>query len=271
MKTLFIRCCLVSFLFIAAAVSSAQDLQLSGSVSWTRVGSRIDISADRIINSRLGGLSGTLRLEIWATTTPYSGGSIYGYIFGTRTLDQLEGGYSYTGISGYVPYRAPPSGNYYTTITLEEYRYGSFVIVDYVNFDGTTSFGGVAGDGSAGDGFNGDLSLGGNVSWESRGSKVTLRVGEVSNDRGGGRSGSLRLRLWATSTPYYGGSIYGYVLGTKSIPRLYGGYYLPNLSVTTSFRRPHSGYYYTTLTLEEYTPSGWVIVDYVSFPGYTRF
>ncbi|HWN95779.1 MAG TPA: hypothetical protein VNT99_12150 [Methylomirabilota bacterium] len=240
-------------------------------MSWRRVGTRIDISADRVINDSFGGISGTLRLQIWATTSPYFGGSISGYILGTRSLGQLEGGYQFTGVSGSVPFRAPPAGNYYTTMTLEEYTVNGYVIVDYTTFDGTSSFGGVAGGGGGGGGFNGDLSIGGFVSWASRGSRVTFTVGDISNDRDSGRSGSLRLRLWATTSPYDGGSIFGYVLGTKKLKPLYGNQYYSSLVQPTTFRRPRSGYYFTTLTLEEFTSDGWVIVDYVTFPGLTRF
>lgn len=258
-------------LLLACARPAIASIEMSGTASWTRDGSRIDISVSRVTSYRSGGISGTLRLQVWATTTPYYGGTISGYIMGTRSLGQLNGGYEFSNISGYVPFRSPPSGSYYTTMTLEEYTANGYVIIDYVTFDGTTSFGGVASGGGYGGGYNGDVSMSGFTSWSSRGSRVTFSVEDISNDREFGRSGSLRLRLWATTTPYDGDSIYGYVLGTKKLKPLYAGYYYGNLVRTTGFRRPPSGYYYTTMTLEEFTISGWVIIDYVTFSGYTRF
>jgi hypothetical protein len=79
------------------------------------------------------------------------------------------------------------------------------------------------------------------------------------------------LRVWATPSRYEGGTIYGYVMGTKPFRPLYANYYYYNIVKTVTFRRPPSGYYFTTMTLEEYSGGAWYIVDYVTFDGVTRF
>ncbi|HZJ16893.1 MAG TPA: hypothetical protein VFD27_17700 [Chthoniobacteraceae bacterium] len=114
------------------------SLDLSGAVSWATSGNLIDIRAGKVTNRRSSGRSGSLRLRIWATTLPYVGGGIYGYVLGTRNLDPLNAGYYYSNIYGYVTYSPPPHGYYYTTITLEEYTSSGWVISDYIDFSGTT-------------------------------------------------------------------------------------------------------------------------------------
>ncbi len=264
---------LLLFTFLASALAGhCTYLTLEGTVGWRTSGDYITITADQVVNNESGGASGSLRLRVWATTTPYGGGYISGYVMGTRSFRSvLEGGYYFYDISGTVAYHRPPAGQYYTTMTLEEYDGGTWWIVDYRTFDGLTSFGGAGGSGGTGGGYNGDLNLEGTVSWSSRGSLVTLRAGEISNDRVSGRSGSLRLRLWATSTPYEGGTIRGYIMGTKSFRALDAGYYYYDIAKTVTFTRPPRGYYYTTMTLQEYSGGRWYIVDYVTFSGRTRF
>jgi hypothetical protein len=81
-----------------------------------------------------------LRLRVWATRSRYSGRRIPGHILGTRNLNPLQPGYYYSNISGYVRYTRPRPGRYYTTITLEEYNSGFWVVKDYINFRGRTKF-----------------------------------------------------------------------------------------------------------------------------------
>lgn len=119
---------------------SGYEIDLSGSSSWRTSGSKVDIRVGKVSNQREGGVSGTLRLRLWATSSPYRGATIRGYVLGTRKLGQLQGGYYYSDIYGYVGLTRPPSGTYYTTITLEEYTGSGYVIRDYVTFSGTSRF-----------------------------------------------------------------------------------------------------------------------------------
>ena len=117
----------------------------------------------------------------------------------------------------------------------------------------------------------GNIVMGGSSSWAVSGTKVNISEGTVTNQNAGGISGSLQLRLWATRSPYSGGSISGYVFGTRALGQLKGGYYLSSISGYVGYVRPPSGTYYTTMTLEEYTTSGWVIRDHVTFSSTSRF
>jgi hypothetical protein len=117
----------------------------------------------------------------------------------------------------------------------------------------------------------GGIALAGPESWNTSGSYVNINVGQVTNNNATGTSGSLRLRLWATSGSYSGGTINGYVLGTRNLNPLPAGYHYSNITGYVSLHRPPSGYYFTTITLEQYTTSGWYISDYVTFSGTSHF
>jgi hypothetical protein len=114
------------------------------------------------------------------------------------------------------------------------------------------------------------LDLNGAMSWQSKGSKVTIRVGQVENNRET-RSGKLRLRLWALPTPYYGHSQRGYILASKEFNKLRSHFLYKNLRFSTSFKRPTPGVYYTVLFLEERVGKKWVVMDYINFDGGTDF
>lgn len=266
--------------------ASATDIELSGSCGWSISGGSIDITAGKVANREDGGSSGSLRLQVWATPYPYSGGSMSGYVLGTRELDTLGGGYSYNNISGSVPYFAPPDGTYYTTVTVEEYGGGGYTIVDYLTLSGTSTFGAGGGGydgGGGGGGYDGggggyggggledSLSIEGTGSWSISGSVITIGATKVANTSGGGSSGTLRLQVWATSSPYSGGSISGYTLGTYSLGVLDAGYSYNDISGGVSYTAPPPGTYYTTLTLEEYDDGGYSIVDYLTFSDTSTF
>ena len=116
---------------------SAQSL--SGSWGYKIDGKQITLYGDKISNHNNGGRSGTLKLAIYATNYPYSGGSINGYKLYETQLEPLDAGYAYNDIShtGWCTY--PPSGSYSLTILLLEYNY-NYEIVDYISMDSYTKF-----------------------------------------------------------------------------------------------------------------------------------
>jgi hypothetical protein len=115
-------------------------MDLSGRASWWTSRNRMNIKVARVSNLSKSITSGSLRLRVWATRSRYSGRRIPGHILGTRNLNPLQPGYYYSNISGYVRYTRPRPGRYYTTITLEEYNSGFWVVKDYINFRGRTKF-----------------------------------------------------------------------------------------------------------------------------------
>jgi len=118
---------------------TSSGIRLSGNCSWSTSGNQVKISVAKVENRNTSGVSGTLRLSLWASKTPYSGSSISGYMLGTTSLGTLRAGYAFNNIANYTTFSRPPSGYYYTTIILEEYN-GSYYMKDYITFSNPTSF-----------------------------------------------------------------------------------------------------------------------------------
>ncbi len=257
---------------LTASTLSAQDIDLVGAASWRKVPLGLRISAERVENLRTSGASGHLRLQIWATYEVDDGtNDLTGYVLGTYNLGSLSAGYAFVNLSRVVRYHRPPPGLYYTTITVEENTLDGYYIVDSANFPGIVNLGRY-GYGAVDDlGTNGDVGFAGDVSWLAGNGRVKIYAEQMLNQRDR-RSGTLRIRLWATTTPYAGEAILqGYPMATRGVGRLYSGSSISLFSRSALFRPPPSGEYYVTMTLEEYVPGGWNIVDYVTFGGTSIF
>ena len=250
-----------------------QELDLSGNVSWDQFGRGIRIFAERIDNNRETGASGFLRLQIWATDQPDDGSNaLSGYVLGTFNLGSLPAGSSFVNVGRTVQFFRPPAGIYYTTITLEEQdAEGNYFIVDSENFAGAVNFG-AFGQGSVNftEG-NGDVGFVDEVSWLAGDGRVQFFAEQILNARTS-RSGVLRLKLWATSTPYEGEDLLqGFPLAAKRVGRVNPESALQNFSRRAFFRPPPPGDYYVTMTLEELVRGRWEIVDYATFPDLNIF
>ena len=268
--------CMKLFLLAAAAALSlaarAQDIDLVGNSGWEKVGGRIRIHADEIGNFRSAGTSGLLRLQIWATTNVYDGtNDIVGYVLGTYNLGPLDAGSVIKKRSRTVRYNRPTPGLYFTTITLEEKTTSGYVIVDSANFDGLVNLGGF-GEGGANLTSVGDISFAGDVSWSAGDGRVQFFAEQIRNERVSGRSGALRVRLWATDAPFGGGTntLAGYVMAAQRLGRVSAQSQIQFYPRATSFRAPPPGEYSVVMTLEEYN-HGWTIVDFVNFAGTSLF
>jgi len=252
----------------------AEHLDIIGNVSWQKAHGEIEIRAERIANFAPSGTSGFLRLQIWATDEPYDGVSaISGYVLGTFNLGHLNAGTSFINVSAVVRYFKPPPGIYYTTMTLEEEQVdGSFVIEDSENFEEPVNLGkygaGLIEDLESA----GDITFVGDIMWLAGQERVEFLIERVQNERESGKSGKLRVKLWATSTPYNGGLLQGYPMAKKKLGRLPGGTYFSDFYGKNSFNAPPpDAEYYVTMTLEEYVQGKWEIVDFITFPGTSLF
>jgi hypothetical protein len=268
MKLLSLKSIILAVLVLAGLVR-AQEIDLNGRAGWTKSGSRLIIRAEQIHNFRESGKSGPLRLQIWATVDPYDGSNdITGYVVGTARLNALEGGDDKFNVSKRVAYHRPPPGYYFTTITLEErYPDGTWLVHDSENFEGVVNFGGYS-EGAVYDlqlSTSADISFAGDLTWLSGDGKVQMFAEEIRNLRSSGRSGSLRVRLFASEGPYTPGeTFYAYPLATKSAGRIYAGAQIFFYPGRVKFTPPPSGEWLITYTLEEYD-HGWVIQDYYTF------
>lgn len=107
-------------------VSTTPDFGLSGSV--------VTIQVAEIANFDLL-TSGTLRLEYWVFSVPYSGLSQSGYKLADVRLGELSPGYSFFDVYETVPLSLPPDGYWCPSLQLTEYTATGYRPVDYVNFD----------------------------------------------------------------------------------------------------------------------------------------
>lgn len=256
-----------------------QELDLDCACSYAVDGNNVRIQVGRISNNRNGGVSGTLKLKLWATTSEYSGGPINGYTLSSINLGQLQGGFYFSDINQTTRFSEPPPGEYYFTLTLTEYKDGQDFIVDYVTFSGTKTidagYSGVGAGGGSGSGSDNGIGTG-NITFNCpctinySGDSVRLDVSQVSNTRVGGTSGTLKLKIWATSTPYISGTINGYTVAEFNLGSLDGGFIFQDVSRTTTITRPPNGTYYITATLTEFNGQD-LIVDSVNFDQQRTF
>lgn len=138
---------LVTLLLFVAAVlcigesgtSNAANVQFVGVVGYSYVGNSAILAADKVQNFDVGGISGTLRMELWAFVSPYAGGATSGYKLAQYSLGQLNGNSFFSNItSGTIAFAPPPNGTWYFSMVLTEFIgtgvNDGYATRDYVNF-----------------------------------------------------------------------------------------------------------------------------------------
>jgi hypothetical protein len=115
------------------------DVSFVGDISWLAGNGRVNLFAEQILNERTT-RTGNLRVRLWATSAPYQGEDVLqGYPLATKRVGRLSPESFIPNFSRTTSFRPPPIGEYYVTMTLEEYFHG-WNIVDYVTFEGTSIF-----------------------------------------------------------------------------------------------------------------------------------
>jgi hypothetical protein len=115
--------------FLSSTAAYSQDVQIVGSYSYTATATTVTIYVEKILNSSPTRTTGKLRLELWLTNTPYSGGSIFGYRIASSQIDtqntqngQLGPMQYIYGLNGTLPLsNLPTSGSYSPTLIVSEY------------------------------------------------------------------------------------------------------------------------------------------------------
>ncbi len=123
-----------------SGVGNASDVNIDGSVSYEIANGLVKIDVERVSNNG-GASSGSLGLSLWATNSPYNGGSLSGYQLGSFQLGTLGAGYYYESFTLTDEFNSPPDGDYYISLILTEDVGGQSYIVDYSTFSSRKSFG----------------------------------------------------------------------------------------------------------------------------------
>jgi hypothetical protein len=104
--------------------SVASGLYMTGQFTYLFSGGTVNVTLSGINNDSFTRTTGTLRVELWATTSfpPRGNTNWVGYRLATSSLlTPLAPRTFYSNLSETVSYRAPPTGSYWLILILEEY------------------------------------------------------------------------------------------------------------------------------------------------------
>lgn len=130
----------------AASTVASTPVSFQGAYSFNvTYGSSATLRADRIVNTSSSQTSGTLRLELWYFSQPYTPG-LSGYKIAQAVLGTLAPGASFSSVNQTVtPLTTPPSGTYYQAFLLTEYNTANcsatdrYCVIANANFSNTLS------------------------------------------------------------------------------------------------------------------------------------
>lgn len=249
---------------------SQRDIRLVSNVTFSSAKSKAQLSYSRIENNRASGTSGEMRLELWAFSTPFTGGE-QGVRLATSSVGTLSAGFYKQPIgTPMVTAIRPPNGKWFYSMFLTEQTVGyasneGFKTVDSVNFPRVVT---INSNGPA----EGLLSFSGNVSYFVAGDTATFAPKDIINLRATA-TGKLRMSLWAFARPFDGAQQSGYRVGLgRELPALPPSSHFFSIDSLGSYAQPPAGDWYYTLFAEEYdangnTSDGFGWVDYRTFPN----
>lgn len=130
-----------ALLFIFGLLGASGDLvaqiKFSGTFAYSAVGNTVTFGVTRIDNFRpIGTISGTLAIQLWTTTLPYSGiSTLVGNKVAEVQLGTLLGGYYISPITRTTVLSNLPAPGYYNIVfVLAEWNGFQWLTVDYGNF-----------------------------------------------------------------------------------------------------------------------------------------
>jgi hypothetical protein len=247
------RVLLIFALSLPAGLQAAPKIKGAVNYQFNASSTSVTLSCERIQNDSAENATGTVEVKLWALTSAYQGGGISGHVLASYKLEGLRPGMGYPAPKRTLkPVMPARKANYYIVLTVSEYRKGGYVITDWRQFSKTASLGPLK-----------LFTLGGAWSWQTsyEGGTLDLKVDKISHNRTG-KTGSLRLAVWATKSPYKGGDISGWQLGFVDKKALEPGYSYNDVENVARLKRPPAGTYHMSLVLSEYRDGSYVIVDY---------
>lgn len=239
-------------------LSVANGLVLEGNGAYNISGSSVTLTIDRISNSSSTRTSGTLRLQLWASTSrPARGVGFTGFqLASSSTLSPLSPNFFYSGVVRTAAFTPPANGTYWMILVLDEFNPGGcsssdgYCLTDSLVFSTQQTFGPPPSTGG--------LALEGTATYNISGSSVTLGIDRISNSSSTRTTGTLRLQLWAsTSRPARGASFTGFQLASSStLSPLSPNFFYSNVVRTATFTPPPNGTYWMIFVLDEFNPGG---------------
>ncbi len=253
MKNLIIR-----ILLAAASVSWAgPEFGPSTGVEFFNGDKSVVLKGGEIRNSSRENATGSLKLQLWATDSRYSGGSIRGTLLASSgQLDGLGPGQYYEDVIRTEEVNRPGTRrSYYITLCLTEYRSGGYVIVDHRTMGSRRELGPPLPL----------FTMRGPWSWRwsEEGGTVEMSVAKISHTRSG-HTGDLELSVWLTEQPYNGQGLRGHELGSVRKGQLKKGFVFNDVRNTATLVRPPPGTYYVTLALSESDGERFSVVAYLN-------
>ncbi len=207
--------------------------KLSGSVPYQfgTGNTTVTLGCDAIVNNSAENATGTIQVQLWALSEKYVSGRISGHLITGFKLEGLEGGRQYKGIKKTLKTTMPSKrGSYYLCLTVSEFREGGYVITDFRNYTNEITLGPLK-----------TFTLVGPWSWQtnSEAGTVSMKVKKISHTRSG-RTGSLKLTLWATTKPGFTGGAGGkyYEMGSVEKKPLEAGLVYNDVDNTARLRAP---------------------------------
>ncbi|MCP3924355.1 MAG: hypothetical protein GY714_17405 [Desulfobacterales bacterium] len=111
-----------------------------------------------------------------------------------------------------------------------------------------------------------ELKFGGSIGYNFFKDKVTIFADKIMNKGKSGKSGSIKVAIYATESLYESGGLYGYLMGEHTFDnQLYGDYHFTDVQQTVDYIEPPVGKYYITVALMEYDGEDYRIKDFQSF------
>jgi len=109
--------------------------RMSGAVGYRIDGLRVQIQVERVENPRVAtNLSGTLSLELWAVSEPFTGGRFQGHHLAGVEIGSVNGQSELVLQPIDLAFSGPPAGNWQIVLMLREWTAAGFVTRDFANF-----------------------------------------------------------------------------------------------------------------------------------------
>jgi hypothetical protein len=246
------------------------SLWLTHDSSWRIEGRELVIETLAINNPNGAEESGPLFLSIYAQPGAAYDGGVPGQLLGRAPIESIPAGGRVENVSVRTRVRAARPGFKFTALMLERQNGKKYEIVDWVAFTSLYAFprkqnGGVGSQDTA-IGI-GDIAVsGGAMTLTGRRAEITVQ--RIQSQRELTRTGTLRLAIYASATPYGGGVPDGQLLATRVLGELAPGDYFRDLSAKLLLKKPRPrGEYYITMLVEEEQESGWMPVGFAAEVG----